>query len=65
MFYSGGKLLTGSVSKKLQLWSVDTAATPPSVAMESSMEVDGGVFSAAFDGRVELVCVCVCVCVHR
>ena len=55
MFCGGEKLLTGNTAGSLQLWSVDTTVSPPAVTMETAMEMDGGVFSAAFDAKAELV----------
>lgn len=57
MFSVGDRLLTGTSSGCLQLWSVDCSSSPPAVIMETTMEVDGGVFSSAFDSKMELVCV--------
>ena len=59
MLSAGSRLLTGSSSGSLQLWSVDHSSSPPAVTMETSLEVDGSVFSAAFDNKMELV-MCVC-----
>lgn len=57
MFSVGDKLLTGTSSGCLQLWSVDCSSSPPAVTMETTMVVDGGVSSSAFDSKMELVCV--------
>ena len=48
-------LVTGNVGGDLQLWSVDHTHSPPSVSMTKKMEVDGGIFSAAFDSKMKLV----------
>ena len=64
MLSSCGKLVTGSCEGSLQLWLVDShqedsatpLATPPTVTLGSSMEVDGGsVSSANFNSGMEMV----------
>ena len=50
-----GRLVTGSVSGFLQLWQVDCSSSPPIVAMVNTMQLDGAIFSAVFDTRIELV----------
>ena len=55
MVGSVNHLVTGNVGGALQLWSVDHTHSPPSVSMTKTMEVDGGIFSAAFDSKMELV----------
>ena len=55
MVGGANQLVTGNVGGALQLWSVDHTHSPPSVSMTNTMEVDGGVFSAAFDSKIELV----------
>eukprot|EP00731_Ephydatia_muelleri_P028595 Em0020g239a len=49
-----GRLVTGSVSGFLQLWQVDCSSSPPIVAMVNTMQLDGAIFSAVFDTRIEL-----------
>ncbi len=56
---SPGRILTGTASGQLQLWTVGeaaAAASPPPVALADSMELDGSVFSSAFNRKTELVC---------
>ena len=55
MVGGANQLMTGNVGGALQLWSVDHTHSPPSVSMTKTMEVDGGIFSAAFDSKMELV----------
>ena len=55
MVSSASQLVTGNVGGALQLWSVDHTHSPPSISMAKTMEVDGGIFSAAFDSKMELV----------
>ena len=55
MVGSANQLVTGNVGGALQLWSVDHTHSPPSVSMAKTMEVDGAIFSAAFDSKMELV----------
>ena len=55
MISSESQLVTGSVGGALQLWSVDHTHSPPSVSMNRTMSVDGAVFSANFDSKMELV----------
>ncbi len=58
MFSRSGRLLTGTASKQLQLWTVGETtdpASPPPVTLAGSMELDGGAFSSAFDSKTELV----------
>ena len=55
MVGSTNQLVTGNVGGALQLWFVDHTHSPPSVSMAKTMEVDGGIFSAAFDSKMELV----------
>ena len=50
-----GRLVTGSVSSSLQLWQVDCTTSPPVVTMVNSMQLDGAIFSAVFDTKMELV----------
>ena len=57
MVGSANQLVTGKVGGALQLWTVDHTHSPPSVSLTKSMEVDGGIFSAAFDSKMELVSV--------
>lgn len=55
MVSSASHLVTGNVGGALQLWSVDYTHFPPAVSMSKTMKVDGGIFSAAFDSKMELV----------
>ena len=57
MVGSVNQLVTGNVGGALQLWIVDHTHSPPSISLTKSMEVDGGIFSAAFDSKMELVSV--------
>ena len=57
MVSSSSQLVTGNADGALQLWSVDYTHSPPAVAMNKMMQVDGGIFSAAFDSKMELVIV--------
>ena len=57
MVSSASQLVTGNAGGALQLWSVDYTHSPPAVSMNKMMEVDGGIFSAVFDSKMELVIV--------
>ena len=39
----------------LQLWTVGHTPDTPSITLEKSMELDGGVFSCVFDSKLEVV----------
>lgn len=49
------RLLTCNVDGVLQLWTVDNTSSPPAVVLDHTMEVDGPVFSASFDNKLDLV----------
>lgn len=55
MISSACQLVTGNVGGALQLWSVDHTHSPPAISMSKAIEVDGGIFSATFDSKMELV----------
>ena len=55
MFSSVDHLVTGNVEGAVQLWSVDHTHSPPAISLSKTMEVDGGIFSATFDSKMELV----------
>ena len=55
MLATGDRLLTCNVDGTLQLWMVDNATSPPTVMFNQTMEVDGPVFSASFDNKLDLV----------
>ena len=55
MLTGEGRLIVGGANGVLQLWSVGHTPDPPSVTLEKSMELDGGVFSCVFDCKVKQV----------
>ena len=58
--YGGGSLMTGDTVGRLQLWGVEEGGGEAGeggvrVVLVGGVEVEGGVFSAAFDKSLELV----------
>ena len=55
VWYSNGRLAVGSVSGRLVVWGVGGEGSPPTVSQENELELDGAVFSLAFDHQMKLV----------
>ena len=52
-----GRLVVGGANGVLQLLTVGHTPDTPTITLEKSMELDGGVFSCVFDSKLELVSV--------
>ncbi len=50
-----GRLFSADVSGCMHLWSVESGQPLPTVSLLSSQQSQGGVFSASFDSKLELV----------
>ena len=61
VWYSSGRLAVGSVSGKLALWGVGGEGGgekgPPTVSLQTELELNSAIFSLAFDNHMKLVCV--------
>ena len=58
VWYSSGMLAVGGVSGRLGVWGVGGEGGgegPPTVSLQSELELDGGIFSLSFDTNMKLV----------
>ena len=50
------RVVVGGANGVLQLWSMDFTCDTPTVVLESSIDLIGGIYSISFDPQLQLVC---------